>query len=368
MWDEFLSEYYRYWCRPRGTIAGSVAADCPHPDTPLEGVTVTACQAGTGDLLGATLSEQDGSYAIRDLLAEEYTVSVILPLGYEAAVGPVSVSLPGGVVEGVDISLACTGESDNPSGTAFWRRAIRAVTGGCGRILIDAAEFCAYLDAIDDHFTSKGIDIYAPPAAASCDEKLAIAKDLLLPFPPGGMSSVARCHLMALLLNVAAGKIHTADVISKDGATVSQAITYCHDLLSNRPVAALVIAVLINNGCTVPRGWIPLSTPGIAFAPPMQPRETPGEVSLSVSVSPNPFNPTTAISFTVPRRSHVTLSIYDITGRRVTTLVDQAMESGLERVVWNGTDARGNPASSGVYFYRLEAGEAVATGRMLLLK
>ena len=64
----------------------------------------------------------------------------------------------------------------------------------------------------------------------------------------------------------------------------------------------------------------------------------------------------------------MTLAIYDITGRRVTTLVDRAMESGLERVVWNGTDARGNPTSSGVYLYRIEAGEAVAIGKMLLLK
>lgn len=89
---------------------------------------------------------------------------------------------------------------------------------------------------------------------------------------------------------------------------------------------------------------------------------------LPVSVSPNPFNPATTISVTVPKRTHVTLSIYDITGRRVNTLVDRTMERGLERIVWNGRDANGNPVSSGVYFYRVETGGAVTVGKMLLLK
>jgi hypothetical protein len=367
-WNDFLLTYYQYQRAPRGTLAGSIVADCPTPGSPLEGVTVTACQTGTGDLLGAAVSEHDGSYRIKNLVADDYAVEVIPPLGYDMATGGTNVTLPGGNISGVDLALSCTGESNNPSGVAYWKRAIRAATGGCGKVLVDAAEFCAYLDAIDAHFTSKDIDVYAPPAPSTCDEKLAIAKDLLSPFPPVKMAGVARRHLMALLLNVAAGNIRTSDVISKDGATVSQAITHCHDLLSNRPVVALVITALINNGCTIPRGWIPLSTPKIAFTPPMQPGDTPEEVSLSVSASPNPFNPATTISFTVPQSSHVTLSIYDIAGRRINTLVERTMERGLERVVWYGRDTHGNPVSSGVYFYRVKAGDAVAIGKILLLK
>ncbi|UCG52428.1 MAG: T9SS type A sorting domain-containing protein [Candidatus Latescibacterota bacterium] len=367
-WDEFLLEYYRYQRAPRGRLAGSVVADCPTAGSPLEGVTVTACQASTGDLLGAAVSEHDGSYEIRGLVADDYTVEAVPPLGYDLATRGVNVTLRGGGISGVDLALSCTGESNNPSGVAYWKRAIRAATGGGGQALVDAAEFCAYLDAIDAHFTSKGINVYAPPAASKCDVKLAIAADLLNPLPPVKTAGVARCHLMAMLLNVAAGNIRTSDVISKDGATVSQAITHCHDLLSIRPVDALVIANLINNGCTVPRGWIPLSTPQIAFTPPLQSGETSREASLSVSVSPNPFNPTTTISFTVPQSSHVTLSIYDIAGRRIKTLVDRTMERGLKRAVWDGRDTYGNPVSSGVYFYRVKGGGAVAIGKILLLK
>lgn len=367
-WDEFIAEFVDYETRRRGTLTGSIVADCPTPGSPLEGVTVTACQFRTGDILGAAVSDYDGSYKIKGLVVEYYTVSAIAPLGYEMTTGGTNVILTGGTVSGVDVALSCTGESNNPSGVAYWKRAIRAAMGGGGETLVEAAEMCTYLDAIDAHFTSKGIDVYAPAALSGCDEKLSIAAELLYPPPPVTTDGVARCHLMALLLNVSAGNIRTNDVISKDGATVSQAITFCHELLSTRPVDALVIANLINNGCAVPPGRIPLSTPQIVFAPPKQPGAPPGEARLSVSVSPNPFNPATTISFTVPQSSHVTLSIYDIAGRRVNTLVDEAMERGLERVVWNGRDSYGNPVSSGVYFYRVKAGEAVAIGKILLLK
>jgi hypothetical protein len=331
-------------------------------------VTVTACQASTGDLLGAAVTVDDGSYEIENLVADDYIVEAITPLGYAMATGGTNVTLPGGGVSGVDLALNCTGESNNPSGLAYWKRAVRAATGESDQTFVDATEFCAYLDAIDAHFTSEGINVYAPPAASECDVKLAIAADLLNPIPPVKTAGGARCRLMALLLNVAAGNIRTSDPISKDGATVSQAITHCHDLLNIRPVDALVIANLINNGCAVPRGWIPLSTPHIVFAPPAHSEETPREASLSVSVSPNPFNPATTITFTVPRRSHVTLSIYDINGRRVDTLVDRMMERGLERAVWNGRDTRGSQVSSGVYFYRVKASDAVSIGKILLLK
>jgi chitinase len=78
---------------------------------------------------------------------------------------------------------------------------------------------------------------------------------------------------------------------------------------------------------------------------------------------PNPFNPTTAISCQLLARSFVNLRIYDVLGREVAVLVDGELGSGNHRVVW---DASG--FSSGVYFYRLQAGGAIATKRMILMK
>ena len=78
---------------------------------------------------------------------------------------------------------------------------------------------------------------------------------------------------------------------------------------------------------------------------------------------PNPFNPSTAISYEIPKRSEVSIKIYDITGRLVTTLVDDVKNAGKHTVTF-----RANNLSSGVYFYRLQAGSYSAVKRMMLLK
>ncbi|RMH89433.1 MAG: T9SS C-terminal target domain-containing protein, partial [Calditrichaeota bacterium] len=70
---------------------------------------------------------------------------------------------------------------------------------------------------------------------------------------------------------------------------------------------------------------------------------------------PNPFNPATTIVFTLPRVSRITLHIYDITGRKVRTLVNEQMPAGRHEVVWDGTNDAGRPVASGVYFYRFTA-------------
>jgi flagellar hook assembly protein FlgD len=83
---------------------------------------------------------------------------------------------------------------------------------------------------------------------------------------------------------------------------------------------------------------------------------------------PNPFNPTTRIPFTTSERGHVTLAIYDATGRRVRTLIDGMMPAGRHDVDWDGRDDRGIVRSSGVYFCRMHAGKQSASRKMLLLK
>ena len=83
---------------------------------------------------------------------------------------------------------------------------------------------------------------------------------------------------------------------------------------------------------------------------------------------PNPFNPTTSISFAVPVRSRVMLRVYDVRGRHVKTLLDDVVDGGLRNVVWDGTDNRNNRVGSGVYFYRLRAANTVLTRTMVLLK
>jgi hypothetical protein len=84
--------------------------------------------------------------------------------------------------------------------------------------------------------------------------------------------------------------------------------------------------------------------------------------------SPNPFNPTTTIRFVLPAKEHVRLAIYDTGGRLVRTLADEVRGRGPNELLWDGLDNNGSAVSSGVYFYRLEAGKVHESKKMLLLK
>jgi len=84
---------------------------------------------------------------------------------------------------------------------------------------------------------------------------------------------------------------------------------------------------------------------------------------------PNPCNPRTTIEYSIRERGHVSLRIYDVSGRLVSTLVDEAQNpSGMRSVTWDGRNHLGNPVSSGVYFYRLITKDFSQTKKMVVLK
>jgi len=84
---------------------------------------------------------------------------------------------------------------------------------------------------------------------------------------------------------------------------------------------------------------------------------------------PNPFNPSTNISYTVGKNANVTLKIYNTLGQEVKTLVaNKAHTANTYNVSWNGTDNAGNVVSSGIYIYRLEAGDVKLSKKMMFLK
>jgi hypothetical protein len=70
---------------------------------------------------------------------------------------------------------------------------------------------------------------------------------------------------------------------------------------------------------------------------------------------PNPFNPSTHIRFALPQESHVRLTIYNVLGQEIESLVDEERPVGYHKVAWHGTNAVGTMIGSGVYFYRMEA-------------
>jgi len=96
--------------------------------------------------------------------------------------------------------------------------------------------------------------------------------------------------------------------------------------------------------------------------------ETPVSYALHANY-PNPFNPVTTIGYDLPEDAQVKISVFDILGREVSVLVNDAIEAGYHQAVWNGLDRSNNALSSGVYFYQLQVnGEVLNTQKMMLLK
>jgi len=84
--------------------------------------------------------------------------------------------------------------------------------------------------------------------------------------------------------------------------------------------------------------------------------------------TPNPFRDATSIAFSVARPSPVRMVVYDVTGRRVVTLVDAPYSPGQYRMEWGGHDDWGSGVAAGIYFYRLQVGSWSHTRKMLRLK
>lgn len=129
------------------------------------------------------------------------------------------------------------------------------------------------------------------------------------------------------------GGITIAVMMNKDINTGTIGIDFMNTVINNNPI-----------------GINPVST------------ELPADYELEQNY-PNPFNPETKIRFRVPERSDVKIKVFDITGRLVKVLLDENIIAGVYEMQWNASDM-----PSGIYFYRLEAGNYVLTKRMILVK
>jgi hypothetical protein len=83
---------------------------------------------------------------------------------------------------------------------------------------------------------------------------------------------------------------------------------------------------------------------------------------------PNPFNLACEIKYALPTDCQVTLAVYNVLGQKVRVLVDEYQSAGQKSSTWDGKDNQGREVTSGIYFYRIQAGDFAQTKKMLLLK
>jgi hypothetical protein len=211
-------------------------------------------------------------------------------------------------------------------------------------------DVCNYADSV--HLLADLFDVY------DCDS---ICELLRVDPPERDVCRKARRQFMALLLNIASGKLAVCNCLD-DGRDVGDAIAEIDSLLSNDPdfhtcEYAKTLADDINNGVgIVPCDTLWAQAPPSAVQPP------------SISVVPSPFVRSTVIEYEVKVPERVRLGIYDKAGRLVRTLVDAEQPVGPHRVEWDGSDSSMRPVPSGIYFTRLQASGDVRSTELILLR
>ena len=83
---------------------------------------------------------------------------------------------------------------------------------------------------------------------------------------------------------------------------------------------------------------------------------------------PNPFNPITTLRYDIPHDGLINITIYDMMGKTVKTLVNSYQTAGYKSVQWNATNDKNEPVSAGLYLYTIQAGKFIQTKKMVLLK
>jgi methionine-rich copper-binding protein CopC len=107
--------------------------------------------------------------------------------------------------------------------------------------------------------------------------------------------------------------------------------------------------------------------PGVSVALSGVAGSLPTEYALDQNY-PNPFNPTTEIGLALPVTTEVELSVFNVLGQKVTTLVQGEMTAGYHTITWNGTNSDGSSVASGIYFYRIVTDQFTTSKKMMLLK
>jgi flagellar hook assembly protein FlgD len=83
---------------------------------------------------------------------------------------------------------------------------------------------------------------------------------------------------------------------------------------------------------------------------------------------PNPFNPTTKIRYGLKENTYVSINIYNLMGKHIRSYINTVQDAGYQTILWNATDASGQPVPAGMYIYSITAGDFRQTRKMILLK
>ena len=338
---------------------------CEMTSSGLLGVTVDLFSIdpqGHEALVAVTATGPGGAYHFPGVAMGDYHVSIVKPLGYTENAGSqvVHLTTPGGTVN-AGFALTCMNIESEPRTVEYWKHQVNVYLTGKGKTQESLIGLLGYIDLMFQHFNQNLINpvIVYVPISTNTQDKLRQLQQLLTVNRSGTVLDQAKQQLLALLLNVVSNKISQVQVISDNGATVSQAITHAYDLIvdtnSSNDGTAATFCERINDGEHVPNGMVPVTTRAITYSikPPV------GETATLrfEGIHPSPARGAFTVDFSLKGEGPASLEVVDISGRRVLRQDLGGLGAGRHSL----RSAEWAPLASGVYVVRLsEAGRSLS--------
>ncbi|UCE25294.1 MAG: T9SS type A sorting domain-containing protein [Candidatus Zixiibacteriota bacterium] len=352
-----LEEYATYTVLPPldADICGSMLID---DGSAAGGVTVKLIDDLNNQVGEPTISDNNGAYFFCDVPYGNYSVMMVTPLNFTVSPSETQHDVqPANPCEAVDFTLTPITVANDCRTVGYWKHQFDVYLTGHGTAHETEADLTAFLATVNAHFQILGV--YTDLENYDFED----AKNVLMVRGDQPVEDGARQQLFALLLNFASNRVGNTTIVSEDGRNAADAVALTARLIKDgdpsNDDSVKTVCETINKGQLVAAGVIPVSHMVYkGFSDVALPNEFRIEQNY-----PNPFNPTTAMSFALPQAAHVKLQVFDLLGRVVTTVYEGRLEAGVHNYSFDGSKV-----ASGVYLYRLTAGDMTETRKMVLLK
>ena len=312
------------------------------------------------------ITDLQGSYVFDGVDAGTYQVMIVEPLGYIADQNFVITDLASGATNTVDFALTQIVLANNARGKGYWKHQFDVHIEGKGPAQESETELQGYIDEVRYRYNPY-FSIFA--AATDGTDDFDDWQATLSVKGNAGMAAKAKAQLAALILNMASLKLAQSELVTADSKTAGDVLTYVSELIidgdGSNDELAKDLAEAVNTQEIIGSGIVPSGN--ILYK---------GHLGRGILWNfgvleeyalhdnyPNPFNPSTTIKYQLPQPSKVVLEIYNISGQRVETLVNEYKDAGYYSFEWNATHI-----SSGVYFYRLQASNFTDVKKCVFVK
>ncbi|MDP2886152.1 MAG: FG-GAP-like repeat-containing protein [Ignavibacteria bacterium] len=340
-----------------GTISGSVLVGT----SGLANVTVNLLDDQLSPI-SDMVTGPSGGYTFSNLTPGSYNVMIVEPLGYALDGNPKETILNPGGTNQVNFTLTPVTITNNGRGMGYWKQQYDKYITNKGNAQETQAQLNQYIVRVHQYYTPH-FNVFSGLTTFSQWQAVLSAPN------NASMLNKARQQLAALVMNFTSLKIGQSVVVTADGRTAGDVLTYVSIAVTGGDASKYELAKnLAEQVCSqqmIAAGVVPAGNVLYKGGAGQQVNwnfDVPAEFSLEQNY-PNPFNPSTKISFSLPSTSYVSLRVFDVMGREVATLVSEELSAGNHTRQWNAT---GMP--SGVYLYRLQAGSYVQTRKLILLK